>query len=103
VPTTKHGRISVRSHCSAPDASYCGDQMGRLPDHRKRSQHLALLATTRDSAPEKPEPSAQHSADFVRCYRNGGNGLGSMVVYGYPCQPTGEPNDYEISKVAIHH
>jgi hypothetical protein len=55
-------------------------------------------ATRIDAAPEKPAASA----DFVRCYRNGGDGLGSMVVYDHPCQPTGEPNDYEISKMAIH-
>jgi hypothetical protein len=25
-----------------------------------------------------------------------------LVVYGHPCQPTGEPNDCEIDKVAVH-
>jgi hypothetical protein len=43
------------------------------------------------------------SADLVRCYRDGGgDGLGSMVVYDHTGHPTGEPNDYEIGKMAIH-
>jgi hypothetical protein len=37
------------------------------------------------------------SADPVRCYRDGGDGLGSMVVNDHTGHPTGEPNDYEIS------
>jgi hypothetical protein len=42
------------------------------------------------------------STDFLRRYRNGGNGLGPMVMYHHTRQPTGEANDYEIGKVAIH-
>jgi hypothetical protein len=38
---------------------------------------------------------------FLRCYRNGRNGLGLVVMYGNTRQPPGNSNDYEIGKVAI--
>jgi hypothetical protein len=38
----------------------------------------------------------------LRRHRNGGNRPRLMVVYDHPCQPAGEPNNYQISEVAIH-
>jgi hypothetical protein len=40
-------------------------------------------------------------ATFLRCYRNGRNGLGLVVMYCNTRQPPGNSNDYKIGKVAI--
>jgi hypothetical protein len=42
------------------------------------------------------------SANFLRRYRNRGNGLRLVVMYGHTCQPPSESDNYEIGKVAIH-
>jgi hypothetical protein len=43
------------------------------------------------------------SANFLRRDRNGGNGLGVVLMYGHTCQPPSESDGYEIGKVAIHY
>jgi hypothetical protein len=94
------GRIATARR--AEDGQYGQPSFGphALHDNRRRKGEITRGAVSRprNNPDTETKPLERLSANFLRRYRNRGNRLGLVAMYGHTSQPSSDPDDYEIGK-----